>query len=416
MCRWRPELAAALAQLEIRRYLIIDSFDRRGAIESAALAGFDKVYQISSFDSLEELAAIAGDLLVSGAVIDTVLSHHEFSQLGAAYLEQLLVRDPAALRHSAAQRDKRLMKARVQQHGVATAKFVSFAEREDPDALAEVARRLSFPVVLKPAMGFGTMDTMRVDTFDELAEIVGGHVVNPLIRSKQLVVEEFISGREVCVDALWHEGRCVSFVVHEYLQPKLQLNERTTDAVPVVDGSCVLDPAANAALYRELRDLQMSVNEALGIRRGATHMEVFVKTDGGVVFGEIANRIGGIWIPMMLSEYFGCDIWRALVEAQIFGDGPPTKTGRRCVGGVNIRPSSPGVITAMPTAEELSRVDGVLRWAVATGAGSRARLAHPAEQYLMLVIAATDHADFKERCGRLEDQLVVQVADLPGRA
>jgi len=139
-------------------------------------------------------------------------------------------------------------------------------------------------------------------------------------------------------------------------------------------------------------------------------MEVFVRADGGLVFGEIANRIGGIWIPMMLSEYFGRDIWRVLAEAHMFGEGPAANPGRRCVGGVNIRPSSPGVICAMPTAEELNRVDGVLRWVVVNGVGARARLAHPAEQYLMLVIAAADHAEFKERCRRLEEQLVIEVA------
>jgi ATP-grasp domain len=407
VCKWQPDLAAALVSMPVRRYLVLDGYDRHGTIDGELLARFDRVYNVSSFDSLEELAAVASDLFVRGVAIDSVLSHHEFSQLGAGYLDQALVatRHP---RQSMAQRDKRMMKAAVRQRGVMTADFVSLADRNDSDGLDEIARRLAFPVVLKPAVGFGAMNTVRIDTLGEIAGVLDNYSVNPLIRSKQMIVEEFIDGEEVCVDAMWHDDECLSFVVHQYLRPRLKMADREVRTL-VVDGSCTLDPATNAALFDSLRVLQAAVNDALGIHNGATHMEVFVRADGSVVFGEIASRLGGFWIPMMLDTLFGQDVWRVLAEVHVFGKGPRVDRSSRCVGGINIRPSTPGVISRVPSDEQLRGIDGLVSWKVVNGVGTRARLAHPSEQYLMLTMAADDPADFRMKCERLEDLATIEV-------
>lgn len=408
MCKWQHELAAALLDLPVSCCLVLDGFDRRAKPDEELLRGFSPVYNISSFDSLEELAGVVGDLVANGVGIDHVVSHHEFSQLGATYLDRAL-RGGHDLAPAIGQRDKRVMKARVRARGVRTADFVSLSDRHDAAGVRAAADRLGFPVVLKPAAGFGTMNTVRVDNLDELTDTLGHYSPNPLIRSKQLIIEEFVSGREVCVDALWHAGECLTFVVHRYLQPKLAVADRGVPRAVVVDGSYVLDPNEFPDLHRRLREMQASVNGALDIRDGATHMEVFVRPDGDLVFGEIANRIGGMWIPMMLTEHFGQDVWRMLAEAQVFGCPPTQASPGTCIGGANIRPAVPGVVSRVPSPQELAAVPGIRGWSMACAVGSRALLANPAEHYLLLALAAETAAGCAEAFERLPDQVRIEV-------
>lgn len=406
MCKWQPDLAAALLDLPVSRYVVLDGYDRRARPDEELLRGFARVYNISSFDSVEELAGLVGDLVANGVTVDQVVSHHEFGQLAASYLERALV-GGADLAPAIGLRDKRVMKARVRARDVRTAEFVSLSDGRDATGAQAVADRLGFPVVLKPAAGFGTMNTVRVDSFEELTTTLAGYSPNPLIRSKQLIVEEFVNGAEVCVDALWHAGECLTFVVHRYLQPKLAVAGNEAHRAAVVDGSVILAPHEYPDLHRGLVEMQAAVNEALSIRNGATHMEVFVREDGSLVFGEIANRIGGIWIPMMLTEHFGQDIWRMLAEAQVFGRRLGNAPGPS-IGGANIRPATPGVINRLPSSADLAAVPGIRDWSLACAIGSRAPLASPAEHYLLLALAAESAEGVAEAFATLPDRLRVE--------
>ena len=114
VCKWQPDLLAALVEMTSEIYLILDDWDMDyGGASAVVSEQFRQIYRVSSFDSIEELAAVAVDLEQRGAVIGKVLSHTEFSQFGAGYLELLLGLADDPLRH-VAHRDKRLMKERAE--------------------------------------------------------------------------------------------------------------------------------------------------------------------------------------------------------------------------------------------------------------------------------------------------------------
>lgn len=403
LCKWQPELLEALADLGARVYLVLDRYDRFDeAAGGTAPERCVRVYRIASFDSLEELAAVAVDLRLRGAAIDRVVSQSELSQSGARYLELLLGLGDDAVGH-VAHRDKRLMKQRVQAAGVPTARFRSIADPADREAIAAARRELGPRLIAKPAAGFGSMSTVRVGPLDDLAEVISGFSFDPVLRSRQLIVEEFVTGEEIAVDAIWAAGRPLSFVVHGYHEPRLNQTEPSS-----MDGSRILPRQDHEELYARLLALQLRVNEALGITDHATHMEVFLRPDGEIVFSEIANRVGGGWIPGMLDAHYGRPIWRVLAEVVLHGTCPPAEPVHRHVGAVHVRPLRPGTITRFPPDAELAAYPGVLSWWSVRKLGDRARLSHPSDYYLHIVLGAETEMEFSALCARAVKRFAIE--------
>lgn len=406
LCKWQAELLDSLLALGADVYLILDRYDRLGGKPERALTErCRRVYSISNFDSLEEVSAIAVDLCLANVAIDTVISHNELSQFGSGYLELLLDRQAQPLLH-VAHRDKRLMKRLVRKAGVATADFRSLVDPGDLAALPAVLDGLPMPVIVKPAAGYGGVSTLRAETATEFEALLRDFTFDPLLRSRQLIVEEFIHGEELAVDSIWVDGAAATFVVHRYHEPRLNMNVPTK-----LDGSLVLNADDYPDLYGRLAALHRRVNSALGIRTGATHMEVFVRPDGEIVFSEIATRIGGAWIPGLLSAHLGHSVWRMLAEATLLGTYPQPKPVYRYVAAVHIRPTKPGVISAVPSDEELAAFPAMVSWRMLRHVGDRARLNHPSDYYLHVVIGAESAEEIEALCPQVAQTFTIETTD-----
>jgi len=394
VCKYQPEFLVELLDRHADVCLVLDSVDRLYEFpDQALLARCRKVYNISSFDSLSELSAVAVELRVACPAITRVFNQNELSQFGAGYLQLLLglADDPL---HHVSHRDKRLMKQLVRDAGVPTAEFRSLPDATDPAALTRVARELAAPLIVKPASGFGSNTTVRVEDPATLGEAATSLTFDTSQRSRHLIVEEYVTGDEVCVDAIWSDGRPLTFVVHRYLRPRMTVLDNA------LDGSVVLPPEENAELYERLRDMHTRMNPALGIKDGPSHLEVFERADGELVFSEIASRAGGGWIQYMIGAYHGHSTWSLAAEAALTGVVPPLHRARPHIGGINIRPSAPGVITELPTDDELRDFPGMIswRWYRRRQVGDLARLVGPSDWYLFLILGADTAADVLDRC------------------
>lgn len=406
LCKWNSRLATALLDLAPDLYIILDDFDVENMRpDPAVLARMRQVYRVSHFDSIEELAGIAVDLELREAGPVKIVSHTEFSQYGAGYLDLLLrnVHDP--MRHVAF-RDKRLMKRRVAQAGAQTTRFASVPGAEHVAAAAE----LTFPVVVKPSSGFGTMSTLRVETYEELAKVVSEYSFEPLLRGKHLIVEEFVDGAEYGVDSIWADGQALTFVVHEYYVSRLDMTHRTESWVPL-DGSRIVSEKDEPDLYRRLRKLHEHVNRGLDIRDGATHLELFVRPDGDAVFSEIATRVGGAWIPRMLGAHFGRPVWDSIADAAVTGRCPEPRPPYPYVGGLHLSPMRPGIITALPSEAELAAHPGVLDWQCLRRVGGTARLAHPSDWYFFVTVGAETREAYDQLCREVVERFRIDTQE-----
>lgn len=392
VCNYQPEILLPLLDQRAQVCLVLDNVDRRyRRPDQRLLDQCWKVYRIRAFDSVTELSAIAVDLRSCGRVVTEVFNNYEMSQFGAGYLKLLLGIQADPLHH-VAHRDKRLMKELVRGAGVPTARFRSLPDPTDAMAVARVAAELPAPLIVKPASGFGTASTGKVDDGAELGTVATGLTFDVAQHSHQLIVEQYVTGEELCVDAIWFRGKALTFVVHKYLRPRITVLENA------LDGSLILLPEDHPELYERLREMHDRVNPALGISSGPTHLEVFERPDGELVFSEIASRPGGAWIQLMIGAYHGHATWSLAVSAALTGGIPPLHARRPYLGGISIRPSRPGVITDMPTDEELLRHPEVIGWHRQRQVGERARCNGPSDWYMFLILGADSEDELVETC------------------
>ncbi|MFI6764185.1 ATP-grasp domain-containing protein [Streptomyces sp. NPDC050355] len=412
VCKWSAELVRSMLDITPHVFVVLDEFDTAYMNPDwELLSRAERVYRISDFDSNEEISAVAADLILRRASIDHIVSFTEFSQFGAGYLEVLLGLTKDPMRHVAF-RDKRLMKDRVRLAGVPTANWITLADPSREDDVAAVRETLSFPIVVKPVAGSGAIGTVKVETPDDLLPTLRGIEPDPHLKSDQLTAEEFIPGREYHVDALWSGDTPLYLIVSAYYRPRMSVLDTEpgadADATPP-DGSYVVNAEDAPALYSRVTDLHRKVNRALGITGGATHLEVFERPDGELVFSEIATRMAGAWIGAVISECLGYEIHEAIARGVVTGKIPEVRPSRPYLGGLHLRPKGPGRITAIPDEEEMLAVDGVLRAQRLRSAGDSVDHAHPSEWCAFVVLGADTREEYEALARRVCDELRIEV-------
>jgi formate-dependent phosphoribosylglycinamide formyltransferase (GAR transformylase) len=203
-------------------------------------------------------------------------------------------------------RDKERMKQAIDAAGIRTPWHVSATT---VTGVWEAAERVGYPLIVKPIDGAGSADTYRVDSGQELGEVL------PLLRHlPEVSVEEFIDGEEftydtVCADGsilfdnvMWYRPRPLQMKMHEWISPtSIVLRDLS---VPDLQGG---------------RQMGAEVLDALGFRSGFTHMEWYLKSDGEAVFGEIGGRPPGARVVDLMNYATDGDVYVAWAEAVVHG-------------------------------------------------------------------------------------------------
>jgi hypothetical protein len=229
-------------------------------------------------------------------------------------------------------RDKERMKQAIDAAGIRTPWHASATTVA---GVWEAAEQVGYPLIVKPIAGAGSADTYRVDSAQELGDVL------PLLRHvPEVSVEEFIDGEEftydtVCADGsilfdniMWYRPRPLLMKSHEWISPaSIVLRDLT---VPDLQGG---------------RQMGAEVIAALGFRSGFTHMEWYRKSDGEAVFGEIGGRPPGARAVDLMNYATDGDTFVAWAEAVVHGRLSHPLERRYNAGGVFKRAQGVGRIT-----------------------------------------------------------------------
>jgi hypothetical protein len=237
-------------------------------------------------------------------------------------------------------RDKERMKQAIDAAGIRTPWHVSATTA---GGVWEAAERVGYPLIVKPIDGAGSADTYRVDSVQELGDVL------PLLRHlPEVSVEEFIDGEEFTYDTvsangsilfenvMWYRPRPLQMKTHEWISPaSIVLRDLT---VPDLQGG---------------RQMGAEVLAALGFRSGFTHMEWYRKSDGEAVFGEIGGRPPGARAVDLMNYATDGDVFVAWAEAVAHGRLSQSLERRYNSGCVFKRARGVGRITHVEGLEEL---------------------------------------------------------------
>ncbi len=180
-------------------------------------------------------------------------------------------------------------------------------------AMYEAAEAVGFPCIIKPIAGAGSMDTFRCNDAAEFAA-----AVQQVAHVPEVSVEEFIDGEEFTYDTIWSNGTMHYFHIGHYRPRPLVARSLEWISPQTLSYRHVDDP-----WVADGRAMGEEVLRILGFDTGFTHMEWYRKSDGEVVFGEVAARPPGARTVDIMNFSADVDLFRGWAEAEVLGTFSP---------------------------------------------------------------------------------------------
>mgnify|MGYP002623776129 CR=1 FL=1 len=316
--------ARAVAALPGVRMSVVsqDAAEKLPADFRKGLVGFERVSDAMQQD---RLADAVGRLARAHGRVERLLGILEpLQEPLAAVRERLSIRGmDAATAHNF--RDKARMKDLFREHGVPCARHRLCADAAE--ALA-FARQVGFPLVGKPPAGAGAKATSRCDDERELQEFV--RAVRPA-PGREVLLEEFVLGREFSFDTVTLHGRHVFHNVCCYYPTPLEVMEN-----PWIQWCVVLPRRLEQPEFADIHRLGPRALTALGMWTGMSHMEWFRRHDGTIAISEVAARPPGAQFVSLIGHVTDVDMYAAYARLMVSEEfAPPPR--RYAAGAAYLR-------------------------------------------------------------------------------
>lgn len=197
--------------------------------------------------------------------------------------------------------DKALMKDKFVSRGVSTAEHRIVYSCADA---IFAATEIGYPVMIKIVDKSGSRGITCVKNEKELAEAYefGKGSTN----ADHMIVEKYISAREIGIDAFVQNGEIKFFFPHDKLVFR-------TSRTGIPKGHIYPIELSNE-LYNELYHQTMLSIEALSLDNCAVNMDVFISDDNRVYVIEATGRCGATGIPEVITEYTGIDYYQLMLK------------------------------------------------------------------------------------------------------
>jgi hypothetical protein len=297
--------------------------------------------------SLWDVAAVRAQLQneLRGHSIDRIECLWEPGIMLAAQLRAHFGVDGLSIDQAHRFRDKEAMKQALDAAGIRTPRHRAV---DTAQGCWEAAEEIGFPVILKPIAGAGSADTYRIDSSDDLREVL------PLLRHvKTISVEEFVEGEEYTFDTITVNGKIAYYNVAWYRPRPLIARSNEWISPQVIALRDVDDPKLADGIR-----MGQDVIKALDFDTGFTHMEWYRKADGEVVFGEIGARPPGAHQVDQMKYACDFDVFGAWGQAIAQGRVDLDIERRYNVATIYKRARGAGRIQSIDGADELHQAFG----------------------------------------------------------
>lgn len=270
----------------------------------AALAGFQRVPDALQVDDLvhgvQALAQEHGPVERLLGILETL------QEALAIVRERLRIRgmDAVTARNF---RDKARMKDLFVAHDVPCARHQLCASVAEAQAFAQ---QVGFPLVGKPPAGAGAKSTSRCDTMEELTAFA--RQSHPA-RGREVLLEEFVLGREFSFDSVTLHGQHVFHNICCYYPTPLEVMQN-----PWIQWCVVLPRDLSGPEFADIHRLGPRALGTLGMWTGMSHLEWFRRSDGSILIGEVAARPPGAQFMSLMSWVTDTDMYRAFAQLMVF--------------------------------------------------------------------------------------------------
>lgn len=286
-----------------------------------------------------------------------------------------------------ATRDKSVLRAALHRQGVPQPRF-AVVDRGGNDAREAVRAVGGLPVVCKPLHLSASQGVIRVDDAASLAETLERVRRIACDENAPVLVEQYVPGVEVAVEALLHDGRAEVLAVFDKPDPLVG---------PYFEETIYVTPSRlPAPVLERVGALVGRAAAALGLRYGPVHAEVRVDIEARCVDGGAAARSPGapmagegeaMWVIEVAARSIGGLCSRTLrfglgvsleqiILRDALGMGVPALRRERAASGVMMLP--------IPQRGVLDRVDGVDAASAVAGVAGIEITVHPGTELVPL--------------------------------
>jgi biotin carboxylase len=253
--------------------------------------------------------------------------------------------------------DKHLMRRTLRAAGVPCPGFVEFDGSGDP---ARAAEGLRLPLVVKPVDSMGSRAVRRVDGLEGLPEACRAALA--ISRSRRAVIEEYMDGPELSLDAVVWRGRVTV----------CGIADRIIRFPPFfVEMGHTMWTSLPEATSRSVEEVFRDGVRALGIDNGAAKGDIKLTSRGPMV-GEIAARLsGGYMSGWTFPLASGVEVTEAALRVAAGLEPGDLAPKRHWTSAERAFISLPGVVRSVEGVEEARSIDGVHDMFVLAAPGRR---------------------------------------------
>ncbi len=178
--------------------------------------------------------------------------------------------------------DKSLMREKCKEIGVKTLEYKLVTNLEEA---LEFYRSINMPVIIKPVDNQGSRGVSVAETEDKLIEKFEEAI--QYSRSKKVLVEQFVIGREFTIEG----------VTFNYETKTVAIGDSYYFDIPDVFSSTSRKYPTNAddALVKRLIETNEKIVNGFGLKQGITHSE-YIMNGEDIILIESAARGGGVFI------------------------------------------------------------------------------------------------------------------------
>ena len=378
------DFVAAAAKLDVE---MVVASERPNVLEAALP---DNLLTLDFADPLKAARSVA-DFARRHPVDAVVPVDDRTTVVGAAIAERLGLRS-SSVEAVSTTRNKHRMREAFARAGVRSPRFILLNVADDPEAAAE---RATYPCVLKPTVLAGSRGVIRADdpaafvaAFRRIAAILAEAEMAGLGDGREeVLVEEFIPGREVALEGLLVGGELHVLALFDKPDPlDGPYFEETIYVTP-----SRLPEDVQAAIAAEAR----WAARALGLVEGPIHAELRVNEHGAWVVEVAARTIGGL-CSRTLRFGAGISLEELVIRHALGVELDSLERERRPAGVMMIPIPRGGVLRAVQGREDAAAVPGIEDVTISAHVGQELVPLPEGSRYLGFILARAESPDAVE--------------------
>lgn len=298
--------------------------------------------------------------------------------------------------------NKYLMRQAFKENNVESPEFFKASNFEEFKDIAKHFISNGKKCIIKPVDNSGSRGVQLIESldYDKLKTDYEYCVKNSY--SKDIVVEEFMEGKEVSVETLSFNGKCNVIQITD---------KRTTGSPNFVELGHNEPSLLPKDTIDKIKDLAIRANKAVGIKEGPSHTEIMVTEEGPKVV-EIGARLGGDNISSYLVPLStGVDLVKASIEIAI-GNSPKIENTLNKASAITYIESKKGIIKDIKGVDEARKIDGVKKIDILKDIGDSTSNIHSSNDRLGFIISQADTVKKAlEICEIAKDKILIDIVD-----